>query len=484
MDINDRIFSDGEEFSAETGGEQVNDSLQPSYDTPSIYEEPPVFEERFSASSGGFVSEEAPVKKVRGKGWKTVGAVAAALVLVAGSSFATAAVMNARMDRQVQELTDEFGAQMQELRVNMAGQVSVIPGTYTAEGEAVYNPAQVYELCKRSVVGVTNQYTATTGGSMFPFGGGGTTTAVSTGSGFVLTESGYVVTNYHVIENCEKLTVTLYDGTTHEATLIGGDENCDIALLKIEAEGLYPVTVGNSDRLLIGDQVVAIGNPLGELTSTQTVGYISGKDREVSTDGTVINMLQTDAAINSGNSGGPLFNMHGQVVGITTAKYSGTSTSGASIEGIGFAIPISDVIGMFEDLQEFGYITGAYLGVMVRDFDSSTAAMYNLPVGAYVESVTEGSCAEKGGMRAQDIIIGLGGYEVTDRNSLSRALRKFKAGDQVEAVVFRGGTEVTLTLVLDEKPQDTAVPQETLPNMPSEGNFEDWYNYFSPFFGN
>lgn len=165
------------------------------------------------------------------------------------------------------------------------------------------------------------------------------------------------------------------------------------------------MSIGNSDDLEVGDQVAAIGNPLGELTSTQTVGYVSAKDRSVNTDGTIINMLQTDAAINSGNSGGPLFNMNGEVVGITTAKYSGSTSSGASIEGIGFAIPINDVMKLVDDLMEYGYITGqAYLGVTInsKDLDASTAAAYGLPVGARVESVTEGSCAQKAGLQAGD----------------------------------------------------------------------------------
>jgi serine protease Do len=251
-------------------------------------------------------------------------------------------------------------------------------------------------------------------------------------------------------------------------------------VLKVEAQDLQAVTLGISSDLIIGDMVVAIGNPLGELTSTQTVGYISGKDRDVSTDGSIINMLQTDAAINPGNSGGPLFNMKGEVIGITTAKYSGTTSSGASIEGIGFAIPIDDVTKMIADIMTHGYVTGAYLGVSVRDVDEYVSAMYGLPMGARVEEVVSGSCAEKAGVRVGDIIIGLGDQTVRNYSELSRALRRFEAGQHSTITVFRGGAEMSLPIVFDEKPNgNQSQPDENgdFP-MPSEGNYDDWYKYF------
>ena len=188
------------------------------------------------------------------------------------------------------------------------------------------------------------------------------------------------------------------------------------------------------------------------LTATLTVGYVSGKDRQVSTDSqTVINMIQTDAAINSGNSGGPLFNMYGEVVGITSAKYSGTTSSGASIEGISFAIPIDDVMNIIGDLRDFGYVTGAYLGVRVLDTDASAAALYGLPTGAYVESVEENGSAEKAGVQAKDIIIGLGEYEVSNRSELTRTLRRFKAGDTTTITVIRSGERLTMDITLDNR---------------------------------
>ena len=234
--------------------------------------------------------------------------------------------------------------------------------------------------------------------------------------------------------------------------------------------------------MAVGDQVAAIGNPLGELTSTLTVGYISATDRAVNTDGSYINMLQTDAAINSGNSGGPLFNMYGEVIGITTAKYSGTSNSGATIEGIGFAIPIDDVADMVDDLVTYGYITGAYLGVMVQDVNAEAANMYGFPLGAYVVDVNVGSCAQEAGIKKKDIITNLGGYDITSIADLTRALRHFEADQKTTISVYRSGQEVHMEITLDEKPvndQQTQPQQETLPS--GNGYSNEGSSVFPPF---
>ena len=212
--------------------------------------------------------------------------------------------------------------------------------------------------------------------------------------------------------------------------------------------------LGDSDLITVGDQVVAIGNPLGELTSTLTVGYVSAKERDVNTSGFAINMIQTDAAINSGNSGGPLFNMAGQVVGITTAKYSGSSSSGATIEGIGFAIPINDVSKLLNDLATKGYVSGAYLGVSVSDMDAQAADYYGMPLGAYVGEVVEGYCAHKAGIRVKDIITAVGEQRVEGVNDLSRALRDYEPGDTVVLTIYRGGAEMKIEVTLDEKPRE------------------------------
>ena len=213
--------------------------------------------------------------------------------------------------------------------------------------------------------------------------------------------------------------------------------------------------------------------------------YVSGKNREIATDNTIIDMIQTDAAINPGNSGGPLFNMKGEVVGITTAKYSGTTSSGASIEGIGFAIPIDDVLSILSDLMDYGYVTGAYLGVTVQNMDKS-AAMYGLPMGAYVIDVVKGASADRAGIQVKDIIISLGEYRVESITDLTRFLRNFKAGDTTTITVIRSGAQMELSITFDERPVgfDGTVPSQEQPSeMPSEGDYEEWFDYFYRYFG-
>ena len=304
----------------------------------------------------------------------------------------------------------------------------------TVEG---FSATEVYQQNVDSVVAVTCKMNV--GGSA--------------GTGFIISEDGYIVTNHHVIEDAVAVYVNLSNGKQYKCQVIGSDAANDIALLKVDLTGLKPVTIGCSSEAKVGEPVVAIGNALGELSFSLTGGYISGTNREISTDGTVINMLQTDLAINSGNSGGPLFNARGQVIGITTAKYSGTSSSGASIEGIGFAIPIDDVIGLIEDLRVHGFVTGAYLGVSVSDVNAEAQA-YGVPAGAYVHEVVAGYCAAKGGMQPGDIIVWLETQQITSLNSLTRALRGYKPGDTVEVTVWREGRNVKLTLTLDEKPHN------------------------------
>ena len=226
------------------------------------------------------------------------------------------------------------------------------------EGDKTLTPAQVYKMNIGAVCGISTQVTADLWGVE--------TTGICTGSGFVLTEDGYIVTNPHVIADADEGTVVVqfYSGEEYPAAIVGTDSMNDVALLKIEAKGLQTVTVGDSDEVEVGETVEAIGNPLGDLTFTMTAGYISALDREIDADGTPINMLQTDAAINSGNSGGPLFDMNGNIIGVTTAKVSGTTETGVTIEGLGFAIPINDVLRVVYDLQQYGRVRGrAYLGV-------------------------------------------------------------------------------------------------------------------------
>ena len=432
--------------------------------------------------------EAAPKKKKCGCKWIKKTIVALLIVsLVAGSCFLTAVLVNNDWNDRMKHLEQDFNQQLEAVRSeipSIGGDVQNDSTILPAPTEGM-TPAQVYAENVKAVVGVTNFQVVNYYGQSVQ--------AASGGSGFIISDNGYVITNYHVVEGAVSLSVTTYDGKEYPAELIGYDEITELALMKFEGENLPYVTLGSSDQLVVGDQVVAIGNPLGELTATLTVGYVSAKDRLINTDGVAINMLQTDAAINSGNSGGPLFNMKGEVVGITTAKFSGTSTSGASIEGIGFAVPMDDVIALLEPIAKYGYVPSAYIGVDIRDVDESAQA-YGLPAGAYVNRVVEGTPAEKAGVQAQDIIIGLGEYQVTSYDELARALRKFNVGDITTITVYRSGTELELPITLSEKPWDgdtqqsqqsqqpqQTTPQQTQPQQGSEDYFEDWWNQF-PFF--
>lgn len=418
---------------------------------------------------------EAPKHRGRKKHALLRGAVAVvlAMAMVAGGCGLTYASINSKWQAQAQADANTI-AQLQR-KVDSLQAVSAEGVGYVME-EGAMTPKQIYEANAKSVVAISGTVQTVSFG-------GQTRQGTSTGSGFILTDDGYVVTNYHVIEGAVSVTVVMDNDQEYEAEVIGYDSLNDVAVLKIEAKDLPAVKLGSSDQLSIGDMVVAIGNPLGSLTATLTVGYVSGKDRQVATDNsnTVINMIQTDAAINSGNSGGPLFNMYGEVVGITSAKYSGITSSGASIEGISFAIPIDDVMSIIGDLRDFGYVTGAYLGVTVQDTDSSAASLYGLPTGAYVVTVVDDGSADRAGIQPKDIIIALGEYDVSTVSELTRTLRRFKAGDTTTVTVIRSGERVTMDITLDEKPRDlnsNTPAAGAEPDMPENGTYEEWYKYF------
>ena len=407
------------------------------------------------------------------KGFRRAVSVLLVLALLLGSCGATAVLMNQYWKKEMQALTQQMNDKIAAVQKDASKQSDGAVGRPLASGEYL-TPGEVYQRNVNAVVAITVQVE---GYDDY----GRATSGISSGTGFIITSDGYVVTNYHVIEDGTKVTITTHNDEEYPAEIVGYEANNDLAVLKVDAEDLPYVTLGKSTDLLVGDQVVAIGNVLSTFASSLTVGYVSGVDRVVDTEGTAMNMIQTDVAINSGNSGGPLFNMNGEVVGITTAKFSGNSSSGASIEGIGFAIPIDDVAGMIEDLMAYGYVTGAYLGVMVRDVDTNTQS-FGLPAGAFVESVSAGGAAERGGVQAQDIITEVGGYAVTSVSDLTRMLRKFKAGDTVSVEVYRAGQMKTLTVTLDEKPrEETEEPTQPQQNQPETGfwdPFQEFYNRF------
>lgn len=442
-----------------------------------IDEEIPAFTSKNELTDNSDDTPEVPAKPKHSHFLRNTVAAILALALVAGSGSVgyLAASRQWEMQKRLSTATiEQLSRRIDVLQASMntvkTGNAEIVNTGMAIEGEKT--PRQIFAENASSVVGISS--------TIQSIGyAGQTTTGTSTGSGFILTENGYVVTNYHVIDGATSVTVVLDNEEEYTAKIVGYDTINDVAVLKIEAEGLPAVKLGRSDDLFVGDYVVAIGNPLGTLTATMTYGIISGKDRQVTTDRTIINMLQTDAAINSGNSGGPLFNMKGEVIGITTAKYSGSTNSGASIEGIGFAIPIDDVLGTIGDLRDFGYVTGAYLGVTVQDTDAAAASLYGLPTGAYVVTVVEGGSADRAGVQPKDIIIALGDHDVSNVSELTRTLRRYKANDTTTITVIRSGERKTLNITLDEKPRDlNSTPETEKEEMPMNGSYDEWYKYF------
>ena len=312
----------------------------------------------------------------------------------------------------------------------------------------VMTPAEVYAANVASTVGITTSVTTNFWG--FP------TTSAASGSGFIYTDTGYILTNYHVIDNSDTITVALYDGATYDARLVGYDEGSDIAVLKVEAQNLVPVVLGDSDNLNVGDPVLAIGNPLGELTFSLTAGTVSALDRTVTfSNGATMELLQTDCAINSGNSGGALFNLHGEVIGITNAKYS--SGGGASIDNIGFAIPLNQVRNTVDSIIRQGYVSKPYIGIQVSTVSEQLSG-YGLPQGAAVQSVAAGGPAEKAGLQPHDIITSVDSQNITVSSQLVNYIRSCQIGQVLTLSVYRQGQQLQITLTVAESPRSGTNP--------------------------
>ncbi len=268
------------------------------------------------------------------------------------------------------------------------------------------------------------------------------------GSGVIISQDGYILTNNHVINGANSVKVRLRDSTEYDATIVGSDSDNDIALLKVNATGLSPATFGDSNSLAVGDYVVAIGNPLGELGGTVTDGIISALARKVTIEDTQMTLLQTNAQVNPGNSGGGLFNANGELVGIVNAKQSATE-----VEGIAFAIPINNVLDILSDLKEYGYVTGKVdLGIDFTDITSDETAFYYgvNQTGCYVLSVDSGSNAEKAGVTRGDLVTKVNDTDVSSSSDITAALEKAEVGDTVTFTVSRRGTSKTISFVLEE----------------------------------
>ena len=397
--------------------------------------------------------------------------VALALVcaLVGGFIGAGVSGATAKVNKTSVQVSDREVAQVQTVKVDGKTQMSM---------------SEVYASNVNSVVSIN--VSATT--NYF----GQTVQTAASGTGFFITEDGYILTNHHVVSDASSVEVTLYNGETYDATVIGSDEDYDIAVLKIDVTGATPVVLGDSSKVAIGESVAAVGNPLGELTFSMSEGIVSCVNRAINVDGTPFNMIQVDCSINPGNSGGPLMNLYGEVVGIVSAKYS--TYSSTTVEGLGFAIPIDDVKSIITDIMENGAVTGkAYMAVTVGTMNSQMAAQYSIDIdqGVFVYSVVKGGAGDKAGLRLGDVITKMGDTTLTSRQDLSAALKSYRSGDTATLTVFRDGSYITTDITFDQQPQITGTDTEedTSSQGGNNGGYsgqipENWQEFYNYFFGN
>lgn len=317
-----------------------------------------------------------------------------------------------------------------------------IDRTSDDSSQSAYSVADVASAVADSVVEITTEVVSTNGFM-------GQYISQGAGSGVIFTTDGYIMTNHHVIEGAQTITVTLRNGESYTAQIVGDDSQTDLALLKIDATGLTPaVLAADSDNLKVGQTAIAIGNPLGQLGGTVTSGIVSALDREIEIEGETMSLLQTSAAINPGNSGGGLFDDSGNLIGIVNAK-----SSGSDIEGLGFAIPINTVKTVFTDLKEYGYVKGRVsLGISVISINNAqTAWMYGVnETGLYISKVNAGSDAANAGLQSGDKIVSFNGTEIQSDTDLAAELKKCAVGDTATMVVRRNGQDYTVSITLSE----------------------------------
>ena len=333
-------------------------------------------------------------------------------------------------------------------------------GYVTQTSLSNYSDTAVYAANKilPSIVGIKIEYTVNT--QSF-FGRSSSSTATASGSGIIISDDGYILTNNHVVSSSTsesnsyyqitdagKVTVTLFgDETEYEAKIVGQDEQTDLAVIKIEKTGLTKAEFTDSDSVKVGEFAMAVGNPVN-MDSTVTTGIVSAVNRKITdSDGKTYTCIQTDAAINSGNSGGALVNSEGKVIGINTLKLSGTG-----IEGIGFAIPINSTTDITSQLIQYSKVKRPFIGISGIDLNAETAKTYNLVEGVYVKSVEDFSAAEKAGLKAGDVIIEVEGKSIKTMNELNEVKNSHKIGDELKLKINRNGTEKEITLTLGEQP--------------------------------
>ena len=407
---------------------------------------------------------EAATKKKKNSIWKKSGVKVTALLLACalvggGAGFGGAALARSvgvgggtaihQSDRTVQEVTVK-----------------------KVTGQTLMTPAEVYASTVGSVVSINCSAVST---NIF----GQRVESASSGSGFVITQDGYIVTNHHVVASASSVKVTMYDGKEYSAAVVGSDSDYDVAVLKVETTGLQPVTLGNSADVNVGDTVLAIGNPLGELTFSMSQGIVSCCDRAINVSGTPFNMIQVDASINPGNSGGPLMNLYGEVVGIVSAKYS--SYSNTAVEGLGFAIPIGDVQAVITDIMENGQITSKpSMGITAGTMTRQMATQYQIDKdnGVFVYSVDKGGAGEKAGLRMGDVITKVDSMEITSMEDLTAAKKGHRAGDTVTVIYYRDGQNYSTELTFDAKTESTQQEQQTPQNGQGSSGGGSLYDYF------
>jgi serine protease Do len=279
-----------------------------------------------------------------------------------------------------------------------------------------------------------------------------TESSVLSGSGVIMSETGYIITNAHVIENGGTVTIVTEDDTRYEARIVGADRKTDLAVLKIEGENLTPAEFGSSSDLVVGELAVAIGNPLGmELFGSVTAGIISALDRKITFEDRTMVLIQTDAAINPGNSGGALVNGYGQIIGINSAKIVSEGYTGTSYEGLGFAIPIDSAKPIVDSLIKLGYVPGRpVIGIVGEDVTPYYSEFFRRPQGVYIHGVTEGTDAVGKGIQAGDIVVAINGTRITSMTELNEIKDQFKTGDVVTLTIDRAGKEYDINITLTE----------------------------------
>ena len=453
-------YSSANSSSGDTGYPNVGSSGMNTANTAGTYSDPaPARPSETSTGNGGATPPPAgpepqaaaskPPKKRRKRSGGRIVRSAVALVLAAAMGFAGGFV-GARVGNAGNKVVIQ---QVERTDSSAASGTAVASGGMTT--------SQVSEMVSPSVVVITTEQVVYSQWSWY----GQNQVESGAGSGVIISSDGYILTCAHVVSGASQITVTIGD-TDYTATVVGEDDTSDVAVLKIDATGLTPATVGDSDSLSVGDSVLAVGNPLGQLGGTVTSGIVSALNRSVTIQGTsstnTMSLIQMDASVSPGNSGGGLFNMNGELIGLVNAK-----SSSSNAEGLGFAIPINDAIQVAQDLLENGYVSGRpYMGITyLAVTNAQTAAQFNVNAyGVYVVDVVQGGPADKAGLKVGDRIVSIDGTEIAQKDDLGTLMQQHTAGDTLSITVARDGQMQTVSLTLGEKNASNTAAQRSANN--------------------